>query len=538
MPSQTLYFVRFYTGTDPKGPWVMRAAEVRGLSPTQIQNLFALPAVPTMMTIVVVPANVVPLWTGIAGPIAQYGASGGAQQSFIMSNLQQYRDYNAVENINYPYIPAKNFLHGQPVGAQALLYKPTVGGGNAGRVAAYLDQFIPQPYSDLENVYTLLDYLNYVGYGPGPLRAAMQQISPERYAALPILGLRTDLLFGDALMQRSQALRLGLGVINANSEAAWPEAFGRLAQLASVSNFGESLLISPAMSQSSVSQQGIGVWARGVGEFGNQGGSGDLTGFSYSTGGFVSGVDWRPRQDVILGFGAAYLGTGLNWDQSGGNGNVNYAKFGLYGSYFTPRWFVDGVFSGGVNWADTTRNIFIMSDSPLMPVVNRQATSSQTGHDLTVQWRGGVNFSLWKWYLTPMAGLGYFYLHQDPFTESGADSLDLHVQANEAQTLRSTLGGRLARTFTAPSGIKITPEASIGWAHDIALDNRVINADLVELGGSFATNGFNGDTDTLLVGAGVTAQLTNVVALSAHYHAEIGQSFAAHMVNLGLRCEF
>jgi outer membrane autotransporter protein len=137
-----------------------------------------------------------------------------------------------------------------------------------------------------------------------------------------------------------------------------------------------------------------------------------------------------------------------------------------------------------------------------------------------------------------MAGLSYFYLHQNPFTESGADSLNLSVQANEAQTLRSTLGARLAQTFTAPSGGQITPEASIGWAHDFTLDNRTINASLMELGGAFATNGFNGDTDTLLAGAGLTAQLTNGVALSGRYHTEIGRSFAAHMVNLGLRCEF
>lgn len=470
MPSQTLYFVRFYTGNDPLGPWVMLADQVRGLTPQQIQNLFALPAVPTMICIVVVPANVVPLWTGIAGPIAQYNATGGGQQSFIMSRLQQYRynlpndyrtntDYTEVENENWPYLPAANYLHGQPVGAQALLYQPTVGGGNAGRVATYLDQFNPPPYSDIANVYTLLDYLNYVGYGPGPLRAAMQQISPERYDALPILGLRADLLFGDALMQRDQALRLGLGVINAKSGAAWPEAFGQLAQLVSVSSFGESLLISPAMSQSSVSQQGIGVWARGVGEFGNQGGSSDLTGFSYSTGGVVGGVDWQPRRDVILGFGAAYLGTSFNWDQSGGNGNISYAKFGLYGSYFTPRWFVDGVFSGGVNWAGATRNILIVSDSSLMPMVDRQATSSQTGHDLAFQWRSGVNFSLWNWCLTPMAGLAYFYLNQDPFTESGADSLNLSVQANEAQTLRSTLGRAWPGPLPPPTESRSPPKS-------------------------------------------------------------------------------
>lgn len=66
----------------------------------------------------------------------------------------------------------------------------------------------------------------------------------------------------------------------------------------------------------------------------------------------------------------------------------------------------------------------------------------------------------------------------------------------------------------------------------------MINASLIDFGGAFATNGFNGDTDTLLVGAGVTAQLTNGVALSGRYNAEIGRNFASHMVNLGLRCEF
>ena len=538
MPSQPLYFVRFYTGNDPRGPWIMRAAEVRGLTPQQIQNRFALPAVPTKFTMVVVPAKLVPLWTGIAGPIAQFGATGGAQQSFLMSNLQRYPDYNAVENYNWPFIPSDNFLHGQAVTGQALTYKPTVGGGNAGRVAAYLDQFIPQPYSDLENVYTLLDYLNYAPYGPVPLTTAMRQISPERYDALPILGLRADLLFGDALMQRSQALRLGLGGGQAKSGAAWPEALGRLAQLASVNNFGESQLISPAASQSSISPQGIGVWARGVGEFGTQVGNADLTKFTYSTGGVVGGIDWQPREDVIVGFGAAYLGTALNWDLNGGSGNISYAKFGLYGSYFTPRWFVDGVFSGGVNWTDTARNIFITSDSILMPVVNRQANGSQTGHDLSLQTRAGVNLFPWNWCLTPMAGLAYFYLHQDSFTESGASGLNLNVQPNQAQTLRTTLGARLARTFTTPNGNKITPEAEAGWAHNFILDNRVINANLVDLGGAFATRGFNSDTDSLLAGVGITAQLRNGLAFSAHYGAEIGYGFSFHTVNLGMRYEF
>ena len=55
-------------------------------------------------------------------------------------------------------------------------------------MAAYLDALIPQPYSDAETVYTLLDYLNYPSPGPGSLRAAMRQISPERYDAFSTWG--------------------------------------------------------------------------------------------------------------------------------------------------------------------------------------------------------------------------------------------------------------------------------------------------------------------------------------------------------------
>lgn len=539
LPSQPLYFVRMYApaaGIGQIGSWVMRAAEVRGLTPEQIRDRFALPAVPTHITIVVVPPIVAALWTGTAGPIAQFG-QGGGQQSYIMSKLAGKDEYTGTD---YPYISLTSFIHGQAIGTQALSYKPLTGGGKAGQVAAYLDSLIPQPYSDMEAVYNLLDYLNYAGYeGPGSLRAAMQQISPERYDAFSTLGVRTNLLFGDALMQRSQTLRLGLAGGGGKSADALPESLGRLAQLAYVCSFSNPQTITPAMLPGQVLHRGIGVWARGLGEFGTQVNSGDRTGFAYKTGGFVGGVDWQPRRDVILGIGAAYLGTGMDWSKIGGNANIKYAKFGLYGSYFTPRFFIDGVFSGGLNWTAAQRQITILSDENVFfPSIDRTANSNPRGQDLAVHWRGGVNLSLGNWYLTPMAGLAYFYLHQNAFDEQGADSLNLNVRANQAQTLRSTLGARLARTSTAPSGSKITPEIAVGWAHNFALGHRVINASLIELGGSFATNGANADASTLLAGAGIAAQLANGVAFSGGYNAEIGRGFNSHMLNLGVRCEF
>jgi len=530
MPTQFLNFVRVYNpaaGSNAMGRFIMRAQSLRGLTPVQIRDVFALPAIPTHITLVQLPANVAALWTGIAAPIAQYGP-GGAQQSFIIGNYP---------GGSYPF-PVSAFIHQQPLGAVALSYAlPLEGRGNPGKIGAYLDQFIPTAYSDLENVYTALDFLNWVGWGTYPLQNALNQMGPERFSSLTSLGQRNSLLFGDALLQRSQSLRQGLagGELTGGS---FGEGLGRLAQLAYVCGFSDPRLVSPTLLPSQTARRGVGLWSRGVGEFGNQASGLDFTGFGYRTGGLVGGLDWQPRRDLILGFGAAYLGSDLNWNNSAGTASVNNAKFGLYATFFTPRFFLDGVFTGGFNWTDASRRIIIFSALPSALAFDRNADSSSTGHDLALHLQGGVRLPVAGWELTPLARLSYFYLNQDGFAEQGADSLNLTVQGFNAQTLRSQLGLRLGRTFVLPSDVKLRPEVQVGWAHDFPLDNRVINAGLTELGGAFPVNGFKGETDSLLTGVGFTVQLTSGTAVTARYDAEVRRGFQSQMVNLGMRFDF
>lgn len=546
MPSQPRYFVRLYTGSDPKGSWIMRAADVRGLTPLQLRDRFALPTVPTMITSVLVPANVAPLWVGYAGPIAGWG-QGGGQQLYIMSRLQQYlynknpntwlnnTDYTAVENVDWPYIPSANYFHGQALTAQALSYaQPLQGRGNAGRIGAYLDQFIPGAYTDLGNVYTAVDYLNYAPWSTMPLQNALNQISPERFSSLSMLGLRNSLLFGDALLQRNQALRQGWG----NGEFTGGALGPGLVCLAQLDNGETASDAQLPLASSREAPRGLGFWIRGVGEFGNQARGSDFTGFRYTTGGVVGGLDYRPRPDVILGFGAAYLGSNLTWNNIGGKANVNNAKFGLYATYYTPRFFLDGVFTGGVNWTAANRNIIITDLLPTDLAINRTAMSNSSGYDLALHLQGGIDLPVAGWDLTPLARLSYFYFSQNGFAEQGADSLNLTVQSFSAQTLRTFLGLRSGRSFNTQGGLSFRPEVQFGWAHDFNLDNRVINAGLTALGGVFPVNGFHGDTDSLLAGVGFTARLTKGVALIMHYNAELRRGFQAQIVNVGLRVNF
>lgn len=540
--TQTLRFVRFFSGADPRGGWIMRAAEVRGLTQAQIADRFALPIAypPTNIVLVNVPASTATknygLLTGLAGAIWQpgyyWGHGGGTQTRIIKGGTVDPTKYPFIAAFGeyQTYIPVESYIHPQPTGDFALLYGPRVAGGNAGRVAAYLDRFIPAAYSDLEYVYECLDYLNWANYGYGPLRQALRQLTPERYDAFRTVGVRRSLLFGQALGQRSQSLRLGFagGPGGAGSLA---DGLGMLAQLAYAGTVSDLRQVMPGMLPAQTTPGGFGLWARGLGEFGGQAGYGERTGFGYRTGGLVAGLDWQPHRNFLVGLGAGYLRTNLDWQNSGGNADQNNVKLGIYGSYFTPRYFIDAALTGGIAWGPANRSIIFEG-------VNRNALSEQTGRDLAAMVRGGYNFNFKGWMLTPTAELAYIYLNQDPFQEKGAGDVNLRVGAVGAQVLRTQLGARLARTFTTAGGAKIIKEVNIGWAHEFPLDGRGITSNLTALPGSFTVPGAGNDTDSLLVGAAVTAQLANKVSAYGRYDAELRRDFYAHMVNLGLRFDF
>jgi hypothetical protein len=86
------------------GGFMADPSTIRGLTPAQIQDVLALPNVPTMITIVTVPPGSCVL-VGLGAPA--FGGSGGPP----------------------------DYINRQAIGAFALLYAPHAGSGNAGAVA-------------------------------------------------------------------------------------------------------------------------------------------------------------------------------------------------------------------------------------------------------------------------------------------------------------------------------------------------------------------------------------------------------------------
>ncbi|MBI5603748.1 MAG: hypothetical protein HY879_10360 [Deltaproteobacteria bacterium] len=154
--TQDLYMVRTYLRNPGRlkdgavGGWLMSPSALRGITPTQVKDIFALPALNDYLTTVKVPAGTT-LRTGSAGPILGWG-DGGAQQILLISRL-----------------PIENYQPQRTLVDQNLLFAPLAPRGNPGAVASYIDR-LPQaePCSDWGLTNLMLGYLT-----PGTLPQAL-----------------------------------------------------------------------------------------------------------------------------------------------------------------------------------------------------------------------------------------------------------------------------------------------------------------------------------------------------------------------------
>lgn len=181
-------------------------AQLRGLTRAQYNDLFALPNQPptprnNAIALVVVPAGT-QMWSGIAGPITDastglFWGSGGGTQYFVGRQVTG----------NFQ-VPQTNYILQTPDnGGPVLVYGPRLS-GNAQAIGSYLDQRCVAAYSDLDRVLTSLDVLNLANpNNPAPLAAAVNQLSPDRYGALPLVIGNQQTLILDAFGGRLDATR-------------------------------------------------------------------------------------------------------------------------------------------------------------------------------------------------------------------------------------------------------------------------------------------------------------------------------------------
>jgi outer membrane autotransporter protein len=259
-----------------------------------------------------------------------------------------------------------------------------------------------------------------------------------------------------------------------------------------------------------VHDQPAGWWMKTFGYFASQGNQGAYGGYNANIYGTMVAYDAPVLHmpidgDTRVGLGIGYARSTINANIFGSTTDSNTYQATAYIAHEQGPWFLDGDLSFGWNDYSGDRNI-------VFPGVDRTAQSQYSGQDYTAFATTGYHLLMQGFTVTPLASLQYTHVDLGSYSESGAGSIDLNVQAQHYDFLESGLGVKVARSFQVPAG-SLVPELHFKWLHELINPSMQNSAAFAVAGSpSFTTPGLREAPNTLDVGTGLTFLSCNCTA--------------------------
>jgi hypothetical protein len=487
------------------GSFLLPLAQLRGLTQAQYLDFWALPNTPgaprnNAIALAVVPPGTT-VWSGIAGPITDandnFWGNGGGTQYFVGSEIRPRQ------------IPISYYLFPTPgAPGPVLVYGPRVS-GNAQAIGAYLDQRCVAAYSDLDRVLTSLDVLNLANpTNPGPLAAAINQLSPDRYGAVP-------LIIGH---QQSLILNVFGGRIDATR---WPHGDPQVHKQ-----------IAP----------GVVAWGRVLGDFGDRDATSTMPGYRTTTGGGLGGFGYDDGDGLVFGIGAGYLVSNATWrDLGGSSGSVATGVVGAYGGTTFGPLLIDGAVAGTYSSINVKREIVIpdagLGIPGLSTAIVRSANGNTEAPGIAARLDFGTKLRANQIAVKPFAGLSFGWLERQYFTESNAGAVDLTVAGKVSEGLRSRLGAVAYYDLMIAGPLSWALQGDLVWTHRLLASSGDITAGLVNQPGSFTIQTVREDQDSVQPGLAVIGRGPGGHVF-ARYDGDFSRDFRAHTLAGGVVLKF
>ena len=277
------------------------------------------------------------------------------------------------------------------------------------------------------------------------------------------------------------------------------------------------------------------VWAQAFGSLQDQGNRKGVYGYDTSTGGMAFGVD-----KDLDSLGGGYAGVSVSYASSSIDSKDNLKSIdgetyqaNIYATKkYVSNWFVDGLAGFGYHQFDTSRSI---------PSGASTATGDFDGQTYMARLGAGKSMALGqsaRLILTPSASLTYSYSNFADYTETGAGALNLAVQQDSTQQLKSNLGASLGYGFTTAKGTLIKPAVHAAWIYDFIGDSQSDTSSFTSGGPTFATKGLRPERNAVDLGANVDIYGTQNIDLMLQYDFEKRNDYSAHSGGVRLRYNF
>ena len=374
--------------------------------------------------------------------------------------------------------------------------------GNQHAVASYLDRQKTGASGDFATVINELNSL-----GTADSRAAFDAMGGELFGSLSTIGLENTENFLTGLAQRLRQQSMTRGMAFQTAQAKWDDSL---------------LLVSRHESWLREKAEGWTTWAEGFGVGAKLAGNGNASGLGYSTGGLSLGMEKWLEEDLLVGLAGGYSNTYTLLDERNDRSTIDAGHFAVYFQREFETRYLNGMAAYGYNAYDSLRHVTIGS-------LERTAEASYAGNSFSFYTEVGQNVRGRYVHLQPYAALEYIQLHQNGFTETGADSVNLSVGGVGADAFRGLLGTRVLSYLRTDAGRLVTLEGRAAWRHEFLDDNRVLDATFAgQTGTAYAIQGINVDRDAAILGTGLTYDYTKSLKFGLNYDLLFSANYTAH----------
>ncbi|MFU8817718.1 MAG: autotransporter outer membrane beta-barrel domain-containing protein [Pseudomonadales bacterium] len=389
---------------------------------------------------------------------------------------------------------------------------------------------------------------------PEQIAAALLAINPEEILAATTSALRLTRVQHGNLSQRINAVRTGATGRGPNTGGS-VDVSGLNLQIAGQTIPGavlatavDALLGGGASADDDfIGGSDFGRWGlfvNGSVSFGDQSRGANEAGFDFNSQGITAGIDYRLRDNAFLGAALGFAAVDVDFDNRGGDMDIESWNLSLFGSYFyEDKFYLDGLINYGRSDYDSTRNIRF---TDAQGEVNRTARGSTKGTQRSLSLSSGYDFNHRAWTVGPHFGTDLVDSEISTLRETGAGALSMIVGSQSSRSWTINVGGHASYAWNMRWGVLI-PHVSADLVRELETSRDTV---LVRL----AADPFNSDpgnpTPTVVLqsdrpdpnymvfSAGTSAQFIYGISGFVNYQQMAGmRNFKMTQVNVGLRFE-
>ncbi|MGC2856229.1 autotransporter domain-containing protein [Novispirillum sp. DQ9] len=268
--------------------------------------------------------------------------------------------------------------------------------------------------------------------------------------------------------------------------------------------------------------EGWQVWARGFGSSARTTDDGNNPGFNHRLAGGMAGIDYGLAPTLRVGVALGQADSSVTGRQGSGEADIESQYVGTYLGWTGGALFANAQFGVTASKYETERTVAVGA-------LGGTATGETDGRGLGGGIQAGYRMDLNGFGFEPSIFARYDGSKADAFAERGAGLLNLAVAEKRHEELRAGLGARVTHSHALSDGAVLQPELSARWEHEMLNPSHATQHSLA--GQTFQVQAAEAGQDSLFLGGGLTAVLTNNLRLMARYDAEVSANRTSHAVN-------